>query len=401
MALVSRYTIDRGRTSEIERTGVGTASIELIDTTGALDPSNGSSLYSPSAPVAIGLRNPVTATDHQIYGGKIARWLYDLYPTERYGIAKLDCVDGMAVIANTILNPETAGDPSPANYFVGNVRYALDTQVKHRIDHGLDDALWPAGMREIFTGNGRLKPTVYAPGNSVLNVITDAADAEFPGVANFFFDKRNWATFHGRLARFNPTDPQYHITTWGVGDVGAVTSDPTRATYFDIEYDEDDARVINDALCTPEGIKSRDIFNQHTYDSASIAQYGTRSWAAENLIIDHGWLTGNDAKAECRSYAQYYVNNFKTTQVRVNRIQFKTVHPSHPWAAAVWALMTRIDISDRVHILSTHHGGAGGFNAYYFVEGLHYEVLPLAADFMQVTLDVDLSPAAWWTTLPS
>jgi hypothetical protein len=168
-----------------------------------------------------------------------------------------------------------------------------------------------------------------------------------------------------------------------------------------LDYDEDDARVINSAFCTPEGIKQKDIAGQYVEDAGSIGTFGTRAWSAENLIVEHGWLTGNNAKDEARLYAEYYTTNFSDTAVRVNRVQFKTVHPSHPWAASVWALMCGIDISDRIQLTTTHHGGAAGFNDYYYVEGLHYTVEPLAADYMWVTLDVDLSPAAWWDTLPS
>jgi hypothetical protein len=400
MPAIQRYEIHRGRTSELERTGTGTATITMVDTNGSLDPS-GVSTYAPSAPVAIALHNPVTNTDHQIYGGKISRWTYDLYETERYGIATLECVDGMAVLANTMLKAEVHGDPSAVAYYDGNVKYDRDGEVKHRIDHALTDAGWPLGMREVFTGNCRIKPTTYAPGNPILNVITDAADAEFPGVANFYFSKTNWATFHGRLARFNPTEPTYHITTWEAGDTAAVAADPGRAPIYALDYDEDDARVINSAFCTPEGIKQKDIAGQYVEDAGSIGTFGTRAWSAENLIVEHGWLTGNNAKDEARLYAEYYTTNFSDTAVRVNRVQFKTVHPSHPWAASVWALMCGIDISDRIQLTTTHHGGAAGFNDYYYVEGLHYTVEPLAADYMWVTLDVDLSPAAWWDTLPS
>ena len=399
---VARYEIHRGRTNELERTGTGTATITMVDLNGSLDPSSGSSFYSPSAPVAIALHNPVTSTDHQIYGGKINRWGYELYPTERYGIATLECVDGMSILANAMLKTQTHGDPSAVAYYDGNVVYDLDTQADHRIIHALNDAQWPLGMREIFTGNVRVKRKFYSgQGTPILNVITDAADSEWPGVANFFFDKRNWATFHGRLARFNPTEPSYRINTWRVGDVAAVTADATRAPYFAIDYDEDDARVINDAVAYPDGIKAKHMPAQHVRDAGSIATFGTRSWSAENLLTQHGNLTGNNARDETRLFAEYYVNNFSDTSVRVNRIQFKTVHPSHPWAARVWALMCGIDISDRIQITATHHDGASGFNEYTgFVEGLHYTVLPLNETFMDVTLDVDLSPAANWTSLP-
>jgi hypothetical protein len=389
MPIVSSYKVDRGRDSELDRTGTGTATITMIDTNRSLDPAGGGgSSYDPLTPVAIALGGA------PIFVGHVSRWGYDMYPTMTYGIATLECVDALDILAATEMVADYTlwGDPSAQAIYEGNIRFDADTQVKHRIDQILDQA-GDVAAREVFTGNVALNSTTYSPGQTALNAIQDAADAEFPAVANFFIGKDGTRIFHGRLARFNPSDGQYHITTWNCGDVANQSG---RAVISGLEYDKDKDRIINQAFCTPEGVKDSQIPNQYVRDTGSIAQYGTRAWSAENLILRHSWLTGKTAAAECRDvYAQYYVTNYKQPEVQVRRLSFRWQPPGTAYAANTNALMSGIDISDRIQLTTSN-----GFNAHYFVEGLHYEAHPATSTYLDVTLDVDLSPAAYWNTLP-
>ena len=407
MAIVAQYEIHRGRNSELGKTGTGTAIITMIDTNGALDPASGNGSYDPMTPVAIGLTNPVTSASSPIFVGNVAKWGYKLYPTEKYGIATVECVDALDIFAATEMTPSPVGsaadygDPCPpANE--GNVVFYEDGQPKNRIDQILTQLGWPAGNREIFTGNVKLKETVYAPRQTALTAIQDAADAEFPGIANFYIQKDGTATFHGRLARFNPTDAQYKITTWKVGDVAAVNADSSYALIFDLDYDVDKDRIINDAYAAPEGAADSALDTQFERNAASVAQYGTRPWSAENLLTAFGNLTGYSALDETYSFAEYYVNNYAQPKTRINRIRFQRVSPTSSYGAAEWALLCGIDISDRLQVKTTHHNGASGFNdELYFVEGLHYTVTPLNDQMLDVTLDIDVTPATYYAIPPS
>lgn len=406
MPIVQRYTVDRGRQSEMDKTAVGTATIEMFDTNHSLDPASGSTSYDPMTPVAIALENPVTHASSPIFRGHVARWGYKLYPTEAYGTATIECVDGMDVLNAAEMEPLSGGTGFgyPASFeSLGNVYFVMADQVKHRIDKVLDQAGIAAGNREVFTGNVVLQEgTVYAPRTPAINAITDAADAEFPGgVSNFFVQKDGKYTFHGRLARFNPTDAQYHITTWKAGDLAAFGADASTAVITDLEYDRDKDRIINSALVLPDAKDldiSADIPGQRVEDSGSIAAYGTRSWSAENLEILSSWLTGNNAMDECRDvFATYYTSNYASPQTWVRKLQFKTVMPSVAYAGPTWALMCGVDISDRILLTAGQFVGE-----YYFVEGVHYTVEPgHGTDYLWVTLELDVSPAAYWTTLPS
>jgi hypothetical protein len=281
---------------------------------------------------------------------------------------------------------------------------AVSNAVGLRINQILDQAGWAPGLREVFSGNVALQGTVYAHRTQALTAIQDAADAEFPGVANFYVQKDGRATFHGRLARFNPTDPQYHISIWKCGDMDAVNADSSRALIFELAYDRDAEKVINSCMATPQDIPDARIDDQRVEDTASIAKYGSRSISFDNLLTagdpDVGLGYGYTAVADdaVRKFASYYVDNYATPRNRVNTITLRSVGPTDPYAAAIWRVMCQVDISDIIRLRTTHLGG--GFDEDFYVEGLHYQVNPLSDVYLDVTLTLDVSPRAYYNVNP-
>ena len=400
MAIVSGWKVDRGRTTEIDRTGTGTATIDMIDTNHSVDPASGNAIL-PGTPIALGLGG------YPVFTGYARKHDYDLYLDGTYGTATLDCEDGFGVLTRTEMyadQPNFIGDfgrPHWGGEYLhpitksSQIRFEKALQVKHRIDLILDQAGWPAGLREVFTGNIWLQMTKYAAGQGALAAIWDAAEAEFPGIANCFISKDGKFVFHGRLARFNPTDPQYNITTWECSDIPSWSAG--KAVVFGMgPYGPDGDRIINQAQCFPEGIEEFYMNDQTIRDETSIGIHGVRPWSAENLIIGGSWLTGNDAKTECQAYAQYFIDNYAQAFTELRNLRFKWLPPGAPYATEVNALMSRIDISDRI-LLTT----ANGFSDYFYVEGLHYVAKPASDQYHEVVLDVDLSPATHWEIPPS
>ncbi len=406
--IVSGWNFRRGRASELEKNSPGTAQITLIDTTGELDPSGGAYAFTPGTPGAIAIRNPVTSTDHQVFTGNISRFEYDLHPSERYAVATLSLVDGLDRLARTEMYPGVTGVnqwgdlPVSATTYPqpGDTWFAEDLQVAHRINQVLDQAGWATGQREVFSGNVPLKRVVYAYRTPCLTAILDAADAEFPLVANFYVQKDGRATFHGRLARFNPADTQYHISTWRVGDIAAVQADSTRALIFELDYDLDVEKIINTAIATPKDIADADIEGQRVENASSVATYGTRSESFDNLLTDGDYFDASTPEQATKKFATYYVSNYNTPRVRINRLTVKRLPPTHSNASRVWALMCNVDISDIFRIKTTHAGG--GFNDVdYFVEGISATATARAGDdYDDVTMTFDLSPRAYFNTNP-
>lgn len=162
--IVSSWSIDRGRSYELDQNSPGTASITLIDTTGELDPTSGTYPFNPMTPAAIALRNPVTGTDHTVFRGHVERLSYDLYQNERYATVTVDLVDGLDRLATAEMLPGGDwGDIPPFNEV--DVAFYADDQTNAcgvRINKILDQFGWPSGLREVFSGNVNLQGVTYS-----------------------------------------------------------------------------------------------------------------------------------------------------------------------------------------------------------------------------------------------
>ena len=94
------------------------------------------------------------------------------------------------------------------------------------------------------------------------------------------------------------------------------------------------------------------------------------------------------------------VDNYKEPQNRITQISFRTIHPDQVGAAPTWHLLCRCDIADQLAVTVDHPGG-GGFSAVqHFIEGVHEEASALNPDYDDVTLTLDLSPAAYYQENP-
>lgn len=403
--LVTGWTIDRGRSYELDKTVTGQATITTVDSKGILDPTNPSSPFNgklnPMKQAGIALQNPVTKAWSPLFRGFVAGYKFTVQPAETQLVGEIDLVDAFDPLAATEVVPGSFGSTVPAGS-EGNVYYQPQ-QVNDRIKAALADAGWPATQTRIFSGNVAVQGTVYPPRTQILAVMQDAADAEFPGVANLYVAKDGTVTFHGRYARFNPTFPQYGIGHWYAGDSAAANANPsTVAPISGLSFGRDKERLVNASLATPQKIQSTDIAGQLVIDSGSISSYGTRSLSFENLITDHGdELSGSlTANQETKEYAQYYVDNYAQPQNRIDSITFVSRDPSDPLASALWKLMCGVEISDLITITTTFPGG-GGFNSQdFFVEGIHYQATLGNASFPNLTLTLDLSPRAYYITSP-
>lgn len=396
---VEEIQIRRGRSDEFERTDTGTMNVGFRDRSGAVDPTV---LNWISRPLAFAVRNPVTDTWHPRFRGDIKRHYYNLSPGKVKGDVVIEAADALAYFAKFELAPGLAGDVPPAQS-EGYVFYE-DTAVtgpQIRINQALADAGWPSGLSSIFTGNVNLLETVYSPGETSLAVIDDAADAEFPGVANRFVDKHGVFCFHGRLARFDPatiaaTATHWDFNTWTLGSGAAEITWP-----FGSERSEE--MIRNAAMCYPQGLAVAQRVDQVVFDGSSIGVHGVCSWSTENLITKNGITSGLTGPEECLTFANYIVDNYAQPLVRLPQVTIKPKHPNDPRAAAVWAVACGVDISDQVTVVMDHPG-SGGVNMTGFVEGITETWRPFVKDldtgypYFEITLD--LSPTAYWTTEP-
>lgn len=391
--------IRRGRQDEFEAHATGTCRVGFRDREGDVDPTLVDWL---SKPFAYAVRNPVTDTWHPRFRGAVDDHDYNLSPGKIKGDVVIEAVDALDYFANFELAPGLAGDSPPVES-EGYVFYE-DTAVtgpQIRINQALADCGYPSGLSSVFTGNVNVLETVYSPGESILTVISDAADAELPGIGQRFVDRYGVFCFHGRNARFSPaataaTATHWDFHEWDVGTGGAQITWP-----FSVQKSR--RMIRNAAMAFPQNIVRADRAGQVVTDATSITAHGVRSWSAENLITKDGITSGLTGNQECLTFAQYIVDNYSTPRDRLSQVTLKPLHPDDARAALVWDMLCRVDISDQVNVVMDFPGG-GGIDETFFVEGITETHRPFVKDldtgypFIEMTLD--LSPASYWTTAP-
>lgn len=410
ISAVTGYTVRRGRAYMLDETDAGTASISFVDTTGLIDPTNSMGPFypmNPNCPVAICLRNPVTDVAVPLFVGMVQQVPQTFDPTAKVATGTIECADMFAILAKTEVPPGIDYDDSipaaPISNTDGDTRYASQNIDDH-IRAVLADGKIPSGLTSINSGNVTTQPVVYPAGTTILQALYDAANAEFPGVANIYVDKTGLFTFHGRFARFDPS--AYGAHTWDCGDMTFVNANPGTVPLQTITFDRDINKILNAVLYSPQGIADADIAGQLAADATSITDYGQSGDTASNLLTAHGQSDGFTANEETAKFGQYYVDNFKDAQTHVTQVTFRWLPPSDPNAEALWNLLCNIEIGDIVNITTSHPGG-GGFSALpHFVEGLSYTAAigprytGESEGVADITLTVDLSPQAYFETPP-
>jgi hypothetical protein len=399
---LSSVEIRRGRQDEFEQTETGTMTATFNDRNSDLDPT---SVDYISRPLAFAVRNPVTDTWHPRFRGAVDDHEYELDPSGLVkGTVTLEAVDALDYFSNFHLHPNPngvgpPGDPPPARS-TGFVFYedTLVTGPQIRINQALADCEFPSGLTSIFTGNVNVLEAKYSPGESILSVMRDAADAEFPGIGNLFVDKYGVVCFHGRNARFDPTGTAATATHWDFHSWTAGTGGIQIRPPFSVASSRRPLR--NQAMAYPSDMRAKDRLTQVVEDLASIAAHGGRSWEATDLMTKDGIVTGNTGPEECLAFAQYIINNYASPAPRVSQLSFKALWPSDIRGPDLWEFVTQVDVSDQIVLTREFPGGGGIAAETYFVEGIsetwRYGVKDLDTGFPFLDMTLDLSPATYW-----
>jgi hypothetical protein len=386
-SLVAEYSIDRGRMYELDRCDTGRASVTLNDIAGVLDPTNSMGPFhnkiQPLKQARLALWNPVLEDWYTRFRGFVESFEYEFDASQQVNRVTVSLVDIFEIVAAVEMQPDYFGH-TPPEASKGQVYFdATPDGDEHgmqlRINKILDDALIPDEFREVLSGNVSLKHTVYSPGELAA---------------------------HGRYARFDPEGTaaatSWDFRSWKAGDGEAVAAHPTDTAHLrGFSMSRDLSKIINQAMATPIGISDANVTGQILQDSASVLDYGLRPWSVQDLLTKQGVtpaVTG--ALTETKKFAEYYKSQYKDPRTRVSSISFRSMHPGWVGAAACWALMSEVDISDRVTVTIGSPGGGGLAAVPYFVEGIHEQYRPLSGDLDDVTLTLDLSPASYFQNSP-
>jgi len=280
--LVDSIVTNRGRQLSAEQFNTGTASVRILDQTGAFNPQNPASLYytylSPMRKIAItatylGVTYPIYAGYITAYNTSTPKFTGDLVYTT------ITAVDGFRLFQNA--------------QFFGVTGATAGETTGSRMTKILDTIGWPVSMRDIDTG----QTTVQAdPGTqrTALSAMQTVATTEYGAV---YMGADGKAVFQDRA-----------VTAGSIGGTPTVFNDDgTGIGYFDVKWVFDDTQIYNLATVTRTGGTVQTVS-----DAASIAQYFTHSYNQSGLLMQ------TDAVA--LQYAQAFVASRKDTTVRVDSL---------------------------------------------------------------------------------
>jgi hypothetical protein len=427
---VTSWSVDRGRAYELDRTDAAQATVQILDPDGILDPTNPHGPYyaeiAPLKQCVLCRWDPHAAEWQDRFRGWIGDLTYDFDPSQRVNRLTLQLVDIFEMLGAIEMTPASFGDPAPPfgdtatdSKYAGQVFFE-DGPMDDRIRRVLGQALNPDNddYWVVFSGNVVLQEWSYSgTGESPLTVVQEAADAEFPGVANVYTTRHGELAVHGRYARFDPSavigspgGDRWDFHYWQAGDNQAVMGDVGAVAQLrQFGFNLGVSKIINHAIATPVNVADRDVPGQLVTDDDSIEVYGIRSWTSQNLLtkgfIGGDGTTTNTALQETKKFAQYYVTNYNLVRPRVTQIGFRSIDPNQPGGGITWQLMSRVDISDQIDVNVASPGG-GGFTgptdnaAQYYVDGIHETSSPLNKDYDNDTVTLDLTPRALYTSFP-
>jgi hypothetical protein len=420
---VSGFDVRVGKQTFLQQTDTGTATVYVNDRSGLFDDRNSSSPYQgklSGRPLLLQLWNPVTSVWESQFRGLLNDYTYDINGSAVNASGEpinasiqLEAVDIFDYLAGFGLTPGLAGVRPPVGGDDG-VWYAPTTgTVGDRIKEILADAHIDPLMYVVASGNITVQAVKYDPDQAALVALRDAADAEFPFIANIFCDRYGRFCFRGRYSFFDPDavaaqpSSEWPFMRWPLGDGAAIEADPTRGQLrIPFGYTRQRSDLINVAVCYPANTPPDRMPQQVFANAPSAALYGEHpAPPMSDLLTDTpNSVSGNNKYQECLAYAQLLVTNKKDPKETLTDVTLRSINPNDPRAAATWGPLAGADISDIVNVAVGYPGGTGlagdSPTDDYYIEGRELTVRPLAGHdayngMDDVTLKLNVSRALW------
>jgi len=355
ITLCRNYGFDSyaGRQTELDTTDTGNATVYFHDQNKTLTTD------LVGCQIMLQLYNPNTAAWQPRWRGHIDDLRRNLVnvPGAPLADTSLTAVGIFDYLGGVKFLPGVMGDPTPAT--VTGVVFYEEQRVDDFIIALLTDANIAPTMMVVFTGHVDVNEVVYDPDDVILQGCRDGADAEFPGVANFFEDRFGRCCFHGRMARFNPEATEagsptewsfrrfYAGTREDSGAIGSPSPSGVSAEVKDFSYNAPRARIINTASIWPRADENGFEFNRDLIqdmlktNATSITAYGYRGYEAGDLIVKRNFDNDETGRQQCERYANFYVLNYHEIRKSVESVLFQSCPPADPRAPETWRLMTQ------------------------------------------------------------
>ena len=309
---VQNISTSRGRSRVLDTFEGGVATVQCIDTTGVLDPDNGTYAGKILPMIQIVISATHGGTERTLFSGYIEAWNYTYRQDIDASYVTINAVDGERILnlANvTAVTGQAAGQ---------------DTGT--RIGKILNTISWPSSERSIDTGDTSCQAD---PGTlrSALTAIRNCATTEIGG---FYMDtdgKTKFVSRENTIAALATTPTKFN-------DTG------TQIPYVALDFNTDDTVLANKISITRIGGSA-----QVASDAASISTYFERNLTRTGLLME------TDAVA--LDYANAVLATRKDADLRIKGI---TIDSTANVTATVNAALDT-DFFQPIQVTRTQPGG--------------------------------------------
>ena len=326
---VQNIYIKRGRQTELNRMEAGTARIRLKNFQGNYWPKNTSGPYTPNVLPGkkVNIRAVYGVTTYDLYTGFAEgwppKWLSKM--GGQGSLVTINCADLIKNLSNYDLN--TAGYAQEASGTrVGNV---------------LDDAGWPAGLRDLDAGN--------------TTIIASGAIANVKAMAHLFVvqDSELGIIYLAGDGDVQFESRQHRLASPHTISQATFGDDLGENFYHGLEPEYDDEFIFNDIRITRSGGTQ-----QTAGDAASVTTYGKRTHSKTGLLMT--------TDAEALDQADYKLKQYKDAALRARKLTILGERDPDN----LWPKLCGYDISTRI----TLRLNQADIDEDYFIEGIRHTI---------------------------
>lgn len=330
--------IKRGRDLNQDKFNTGTCSIRVLDPNGDWNPQNSSSpFFGKLQPLRkLVIVGEYQGVDYPLFAGYTIAYAYSYPKNEEIGYIDIKAVD-----AFSLFNQSTVATVTGAS---------AGQTTGERIADILDTIGFPTSQRSLDTGT----ITVQAdPGNlrSVLEAIQTVEFTEYGAI---------YMSADGKVVFRQRTD-----AIQSLGQTPTVFNQSTGIGYKDLRLSFDDKLIFNVANFKRVGGTMQTYFDQDSIDT-----YFPHTITREDLL--------QESDAEVLDLATTYVNNRKTTDIRIDAMILDLTTPNY--TAGIEAALG-LDFLSTVQISNDQPGGS-----------------TLTKNLQLVGVQHQITPRSWLTT---
>ena len=325
---VISYSINRGKSRQLDKYQSGTANIQLDNNLRSYDPLYSASPYSGQILPKREIR--ITSNSIVQYQGVIDDW--DLqYQPEGNSIAIIKASDEMSQMANQSLSAVT----NTAQFTGERIAAIL----------GNAGMQWPNNRTDLETGLQSLQADVISEGTNALSYLNTIADSE-PG--DFYINRQGIATFKDRYESAPATPLLF-------ADDGTGIPYQNLAVVYGSEllYNEVSVSRLNGGTETAVNLKSQEDF-------------GISSFSLSGLPLD------NDTSAD--NLATYLVSGYAQPEYRFEAIDINITDLSN----AVQTQILDLEVTDFIRLLFTPNNVPPAIDRFAKVIRISQTVTPLS-----------------------